>query len=69
MYLLSEELKRYKKEKGLQNFADLLERLILHQEKQTKVFEALFIDEAQDLSLMQWDMVEVNVGQCREKLT
>jgi DNA helicase-2/ATP-dependent DNA helicase PcrA len=55
LYLLSEELKRYKKEKGLKDFTDLLEDFI-KQENKPK-FEALFIDEAQDLSLIQWDMV------------
>ena len=55
LYLLSEELKRYKKEKGLKDFTDLLEDYIAQTTKQS--FEALFIDEAQDLSLIQWDMV------------
>ena len=55
LYLLSEELKRYKKEKGLKDFTDLLEDFITQETKQS--FEALFIDEAQDLSLIQWDMV------------
>ena len=55
LYLLSEELKRYKKEKGLKDFTDLLEDYIAQETKQS--FEALFIDEAQDLSLLQWEMV------------
>ena len=55
LYLLSEELKRYKKEKGLKDFTDLLEDFIKEENKPS--FEALFIDEAQDLSLIQWDMV------------
>ena len=55
LYLLSEELKRYKKEKGLKDFTDLLEDFIAQETKQS--FEALFIDEAQDLSLIQWEMV------------
>jgi len=55
LYLLSEELKRYKKEKGLKDFTDLLEDFIKQENKPS--FEALFIDEAQDLSLIQWDMV------------
>ncbi len=55
LYLLSEELKRYKKEKGLKDFTDLLEDFIAQETKQN--FEALFIDEAQDLSLIQWEMV------------
>ena len=55
LYLLSEELKRYKKEKGLKDFTDLLEDFIKQENKPN--FEALFIDEAQDLSLIQWEMV------------
>ena len=55
LYLISEELKRYKEEKGLNDFTDLLEKFI---EKELESnFEVLFIDEAQDLSLLQWDMV------------
>ena len=55
LYLLSEELKQFKKEKGLKDFTDLLEDFL---EKEThNKFEVLFIDEAQDLSLLQWDMV------------
>ena len=55
LYLLAEELKKYKKEKGLKDFTDLLEEFI-DKESHNK-FEVLFIDEAQDLSLLQWDMV------------
>ena len=55
LYLLSEELKRYKKEKGLKDFTDLLEEFIKQENKPS--FEVLFIDEAQDLSLIQWEMV------------
>ena len=55
LYLLSEELKRFNKEKGLKDFTDLLEDFIA--KEITPTFEVLFIDEAQDLSLLQWDMV------------
>ena len=55
LYLLAEELKKFKKEKGLKDFTDLLEDFILKEINPT--FEVLFIDEAQDLSLLQWDMV------------
>ena len=55
LFLLAEELKRFKKEKGLKDFNDLIEDFLL---KETlNKFEVLFIDEAQDLSLLQWDMV------------
>ena len=55
LYLLSEELNKFKREKGLRDFTDLLENFIdgdVHNK-----FKVLFIDEAQDLSLLQWDMV------------
>ena len=55
LYLISEELKRFKQEKQLKDFNDLLEQFIL--EDINPSFEVLFIDEAQDLSLLQWDMV------------
>ena len=59
LYLLSEELKRFKKEKGLKDFNDLLEDFIDKDIDKdiNNSFEVLFIDEAQDLSLIQWDMV------------
>ena len=55
LFLLAEELKRFKKEKNLKDFNDLLENFITKDIKRS--FEVLFIDEAQDLSLLQWDMV------------
>ena len=55
LFLLAEELKRFKKEKNLKDFNDLIEDFI---KKETlNKFEVLFIDEAQDLSLLQWEMV------------
>ena len=55
LYLLSEELKRFKKEKGLKDFNDLLLDFIA--KESVSSFKVLFIDEAQDLSLLQWEMV------------
>ena len=52
---MSEELKRFKKEKGLKDFNDLLIDFI--KKDTTPSFKVLFIDEAQDLSLLQWEMV------------
>ena len=54
LFLLAEELKRFKKEKGLKDFNDLLEDF-LTKENHNK-FKVLFIDEAQDLSLLQWEI-------------
>ena len=55
LFLLAKELKRFKQEKGLKDFNDLLEDF-LTKENHNK-FRVLFIDEAQDLSLLQWEMV------------
>ena len=55
LFLLAEELKRFKKEKGLKDFNDLLLDYI--KKESTNSFKVLFIDEAQDLSLIQWEMV------------
>jgi DNA helicase-2/ATP-dependent DNA helicase PcrA len=55
LFLLADELKRFKKEKGLKDFNDLLEDFLA--KESTNKFEVLFIDEAQDLSLLQWEMV------------
>jgi DNA helicase-2/ATP-dependent DNA helicase PcrA len=55
LYLISEELKRYKEEKRMKDFTDLIEDFI--DLESTSKFEVLFIDEAQDLSLLQWEMV------------
>ena len=56
LFLIAEELKRYKKEKRLKDFTDLLEDFV-SKEIESK-FDVLFIDEAQDLSLLQWKMVK-----------
>ena len=55
LFLLAEELKRFKKEKGLKDFNDLLLDYI--EKESTNSFKVLFIDEAQDLYLIQWEMV------------
>ena len=55
LFLLAEELKRFKKEKGLKDFNDLIEDFI--KKDTVNKFKVLFIDEAQDLSLLQWEMV------------
>ena len=55
LYLLDQELKRYKKEKGLVDYDDMLEKFI--KDDPSISFDVLFIDEAQDLSPLQWTMV------------
>ena len=55
LYLLDRELKKYKQEKGLVDYDDMLERFI--KQDVSPSFDVLFIDEAQDLSPLQWRMV------------
>ena len=54
--IIANEIERYKKEYSLIDFNDM----ILHFIKSDKSpkFDVVFIDEAQDLSLMQWDMAK-----------
>ena len=56
LYLLDKELKKYKKEKGLIDYDDMLEQFI--EQDVAPSFDVLFIDEAQDLSPLQWKMVK-----------
>ena len=55
LYLIDQELNRYKQEKGLYDYDDMLEKYI--RQSVSPSFEVLFIDEAQDLSPLQWRMV------------
>ena len=55
LYLLDQELSRYKKEKGLIDYNDMVAKFI--DQDISPSFDVLFIDEAQDLSPLQWRMV------------
>ena len=55
LYLLDQELNRYKKEKGLIDYNDMVSKFI--DQDISPSFDVLFIDEAQDLSPLQWRMV------------
>jgi DNA helicase-2/ATP-dependent DNA helicase PcrA len=55
LYLIDRELKRYKQETGMLDYGDMLTRFI--NEDVAPKFDVLFIDEAQDLSPLQWKMV------------
>ena len=64
LYLLSEELKRFKQEKRLKDFNDLLEDFI---NKETiNKFEVLFIDEAQVFIIVRYSLSELNVPSLSE---
>ncbi len=52
--IISNELKRYKKEYNLIDFNDMI--LDFTKSDKSPKFDVVFIDEAQDLSLMQWEM-------------
>jgi DNA helicase-2/ATP-dependent DNA helicase PcrA len=49
--------RHYKQSRGLMDFTDLLE-CVLHEPERLPTLDALIIDEAQDLSLLQWRLVE-----------
>jgi len=55
--IISNELERYKKEYNLIDFNDMI--LDFTKSDTCPKFDVVFIDEAQDLSLMQWDMAKI----------
>jgi ATP-dependent exoDNAse (exonuclease V) beta subunit len=55
LYLLDRELTRFKHEKGMIDYDDMLENFTAQDVSPS--FDVLFIDEAQDLSPLQWRMV------------
>ena len=55
LYLIDQELTRYKREKGLVDYDDMLQEFI--EKDVSPSLDVLFIDEAQDLSPLQWRMV------------
>ena len=56
LVLLSKALARYKQKHKLIDFTDLLEKYL--QEGLVPPLDALFVDEAQDLSRLQWEVVK-----------
>ena len=56
--IIANELERYKKEYGLIDFNDMIIKFTKSNDAVPK-FDVVFIDEAQDLSKMQWDMAKV----------
>jgi superfamily I DNA/RNA helicase len=54
--IIYNELQRYKKEYNLIDFNDMILNFI--KSDKSPNFDVVFIDEAQDLSLMQWDMTK-----------
>ena len=56
LHIISNELRRYKKDYNLIDFNDMI--LDFTKSNKSPKFDVVFIDEAQDLSLMQWDMTK-----------
>ena len=54
--IIHNELRRYKKEYNLIDFNDMILNFV--KSELSPKFDVVFIDEAQDLSLMQWDMAK-----------
>jgi DNA helicase-2/ATP-dependent DNA helicase PcrA len=54
--IIANEIERYKKEYSLIDFNDMILKFI--KSDKSPNFDVVFIDEAQDLSLMQWDMAK-----------
>jgi len=55
--IIANELDRYKKEYGLIDFNDMI-TMFTKSDSAVPKFDVVFIDEAQDLSRMQWDMAK-----------
>ena len=54
--IISEELERYKLEHGLIDFPDMIEKFLVT--GAPPKLRVMFVDEAQDLSLIQWKLVK-----------
>ena len=56
LYILRDELDNYKKAYGLKDFTDMIEKFIVAE--LCPKYDVVFIDEAQDLSPIQWKMFD-----------
>ena len=54
--IINDELKRYKEQHGLIDFPDMLDKFI--ESGEAPKLRVMFVDEAQDLSLVQWRLVK-----------
>lgn len=59
----SRGLREYKRENRLSDFTDMLEQFV--ESGRRPRLEALLVDEAQDLSLLQWDVIRVLAEGCQ----
>jgi len=53
---IAQEIEDYKKNYGLIDFTDMLDKF-LHPKVKSPTFDVIFIDEAQDLSIIQWAII------------
>jgi len=53
---IAQEIDNYKKVNGLIDFTDMLDKFLIKGNVKDK-FDVIFVDEAQDLSLIQWKMI------------
>jgi len=57
LYILKDELDNYKKSYHLKDFTDMIEKFIVSE--MCPQYDVVFIDEAQDLSPIQWKMLDI----------
>ena len=60
---INEDLKSYKEQTGMVEFSDMIAQFV--EEKKRLPVDAIFLDEAQDLSPLQWDMFFYIEEQCK----
>ena len=60
---IDEDLRSYKNQTGMVEFSDMITKFV--EEDKRLALEAIFLDEAQDLSPLQWDMFFHIEGQCK----
>lgn len=59
-------LRRFKAERGLVDFTDMLERFCSEGNFQIPEFDLLCMDEAQDMSRLQWDMADKLIARSKQ---
>lgn len=62
----SSALQQYKKSRMLVDFTDLLEKFCQVQQNTLPKFDVMVVDEAQDLSALQWDAIELLGANARQ---
>ena len=60
---IDEDLKNYKEQSGMIEFSDMINKFV--KEEKRLALDAVFLDEAQDLSPLQWEMFFYIEDQCK----